>query len=84
VAGSIIVSASAPLASTHSGVSLVDANEAAAEVIVRNQERLLVSHIETAEAAYTRSLWGHGGAVRPRRSRHQRRSAGDGEGAQRR
>jgi methyl-accepting chemotaxis protein len=39
------------------GRPLMEANEAAAEVIVRNQERFLVSDMETAEAAYTRSLW---------------------------
>jgi methyl-accepting chemotaxis protein len=43
--------------SLQQGKPLMDANEAAAEVIARNQERFLVSDMETAEAAYARSLW---------------------------
>ena len=43
--------------SLRKGKPLMDANEAAAEVIERNQEGFLRSDMEAAEAAYTRSLW---------------------------
>jgi methyl-accepting chemotaxis protein len=43
--------------SLQKGKPLMDANEAAAEVIARNQDAFLVSDMRTAEAAYARSLW---------------------------